>query len=128
MLIDEFRLYAARAGGPRCRKRSCQRHARERSICLPPTPVTLRRADEVGDAITARGGTGRQRILGDPNCRLGDAFYHCHGRDSGGDEPDRPPSGAGGAPGQPQPRCYRHRRRPTRHGELGLAWARALTA
>lgn len=65
MLIDEFRvLYAARSLRPRRRARS--RRARRRQwaremidLLTAAITVTLRRADEMGDAITARGGIGR---------------------------------------------------------------------
>jgi energy-coupling factor transport system permease protein len=65
MLVDEFRvLYAARRLRPREVPRS--RRARRRRWALElidliatATTVTLRRADEMGDAITARGGTGQ---------------------------------------------------------------------
>jgi len=65
MLIDEFRvLYAARRLRPRPRPRSRrerrQRWAREAIDLLAAAfTVTLRRADEMGDAITARGGVGQ---------------------------------------------------------------------
>lgn len=65
MLIDEFRvLYAARRLRPRARPRS-RRHrrrlwAREAiDLITAAITVTLRRADEMGDAITARGGSGQ---------------------------------------------------------------------
>jgi energy-coupling factor transport system permease protein len=65
MLIDEFRvLYAARRLRPRQVPRS--RMARRKRWALElidliatAITVTLRRADEMGDAITARGGTGQ---------------------------------------------------------------------
>lgn len=65
MLIDEFRvLYAARRLRPR--QVPASRRARRRRWALElidlvatATTVTLRRADEMGDAITARGGTGQ---------------------------------------------------------------------
>jgi energy-coupling factor transport system permease protein len=65
MLIEEFRvLYAARRLRPREIPRS--RKARRRRWALElidllatAITVTLRRADEMGDAITARGGTGQ---------------------------------------------------------------------
>lgn len=65
MLIDEFRvLYAARRLRPKQIPRS--RKARRRRWALElidlmatAITVTLRRADEMGDAITARGGTGQ---------------------------------------------------------------------
>ncbi|OBJ55690.1 energy-coupling factor transporter transmembrane protein EcfT [Mycobacterium sp. 1423905.2] len=65
MLIDEFQvLYAARRLRPkhipRSRKARRQRHARELiDLLAAAMTVTLRRADEMGDAITARGGTGQ---------------------------------------------------------------------
>jgi energy-coupling factor transport system permease protein len=65
MLIDEFRtLYAARRLRPRQKLRT-RRERRRRwlleVIDLLATAVTvaLRRADEMGDAITARGGAGQ---------------------------------------------------------------------
>jgi energy-coupling factor transporter ATP-binding protein EcfA2 len=65
MLIDEFRvLYAARRLRPRQIPRT--RRARLRGLMsevidlvVAVITVTLRRADEMGDAITARGGTGQ---------------------------------------------------------------------
>jgi energy-coupling factor transport system permease protein len=65
MLIDEFRvLYASRRLRPRQIPRT--RRARRRRWALElidlmatAITVTLRRADEMGDAITARGGTGQ---------------------------------------------------------------------
>ncbi len=65
MLIDEFQvLYAARRLRPkripRSRKARRRRHAVELIDLLSAAiTVTLRRADEMGDAITARGGTGQ---------------------------------------------------------------------
>ncbi|MGO9927876.1 MAG: CbiQ family ECF transporter T component [Mycobacterium sp.] len=65
MLIDEFQvLYAARRLRPkripRSRKARRRRHALELIDLLSAAiTVTLRRADEMGDAITARGGTGQ---------------------------------------------------------------------
>ena len=65
MLIDEFQvLYAARRLRPkripRGRKARRQRHARELiDLLAAALTVTLRRADEMGDAITARGGIGQ---------------------------------------------------------------------
>ena len=65
MLIDEFRvLYAAR----RLRPRQTPRTRRARvgrlaadliDLIVAVITVTLRRGDEMGDAITARGGTGQ---------------------------------------------------------------------
>jgi energy-coupling factor transporter transmembrane protein EcfT len=63
MLVDEFRvLYAAR----RLRPKGSARPPRIRGLIADVTDlavamvtVTLRRADEMGDAITARGGTGQ---------------------------------------------------------------------
>jgi energy-coupling factor transporter transmembrane protein EcfT len=65
MLIDEFRvLYAARrlrlqsiprTRGPRLR----QLVTDAVDLIVAVTTVTLRRPDEMGDAITARGGTGQ---------------------------------------------------------------------
>lgn len=65
MLVEEFRvLYAARRLRPRPQPRT--RRARRRRWALEvidlitaALTVTLRRADEMGDAITARGGTGQ---------------------------------------------------------------------
>jgi energy-coupling factor transport system permease protein len=65
MLIDEFQvLYAARRLRPkripRSRKARRWRHALELiDLLTAAITVTLRRADEMGDAITARGGTGQ---------------------------------------------------------------------
>lgn len=65
MLIDEFQvLYAARRlrpkPVPRNRKEKRQQRRLEVIDLLAATiTVTLRRADEMGDAITARGGTGQ---------------------------------------------------------------------
>ena len=65
MLIDEFQvLYAARRLRPkripRSRKARRARHALELiDLLAAAITVTLRRADEMGDAITARGGTGQ---------------------------------------------------------------------
>ncbi|HXO46237.1 MAG TPA: energy-coupling factor transporter transmembrane protein EcfT, partial [Mycobacterium sp.] len=68
MLIDEFRvLYAARRLRP---KRVDTRRGRRRRWALEVVDlittaltVTLRRADEMGDAITARGGIGQISAL-----------------------------------------------------------------
>ncbi|HEY2504028.1 MAG TPA: ATP-binding cassette domain-containing protein [Mycobacterium sp.] len=65
MLIDEFRvLHAARRLRPKQTPRT--RRARLRRLAVDAidlivavVTVTLRRADEMGDAITARGGTGQ---------------------------------------------------------------------
>lgn len=65
MLIDEFQvLYAARRLRPkripRSRKARRRRHAVQLiDLLSAAVTVTLRRADEMGDAITARGGTGQ---------------------------------------------------------------------
>lgn len=65
MLIDEFRvLYAARRLRPKqlppTRRARPKRHALELiDLLATAITVTLRRADEMGDAITARGGTGQ---------------------------------------------------------------------
>ncbi|WP_343571923.1 energy-coupling factor transporter transmembrane protein EcfT [Mycobacterium sp.] len=65
MLIDEFRLlYAARRLRPRrvadTRRARRRRAAREAvDLIAAALTVTLRRADEMGDAITARGGIGQ---------------------------------------------------------------------
>jgi energy-coupling factor transport system permease protein len=65
MLIDEFRvLYAARRLRPKQIPRSRRARRRRRALELidltsTAIAVTLRRADEMGDAITARGGAGQ---------------------------------------------------------------------
>jgi energy-coupling factor transport system permease protein len=65
MLIDEFRvLYAARRLRPKqlpSSRRARRKHHALELIDLLATAIaaTLRRADEMGDAITARGGTGQ---------------------------------------------------------------------
>jgi energy-coupling factor transport system permease protein len=65
MLIDEFRvLHAARQLRPKraadTRRARVRRHAREAvDLLTAALTVTLRRADEMGDAITARGGIGQ---------------------------------------------------------------------
>jgi energy-coupling factor transport system permease protein len=65
MLIDEFRvLYAARRLRPKqlpSTRRARRKHHALELIDLLATAITttLRRADEMGDAITARGGTGQ---------------------------------------------------------------------
>lgn len=65
MLVDEFRvLFAARRLRPKpvalTRRARRRRHARELiDLIAAAITVTLRRADEMGDAITARGGTGQ---------------------------------------------------------------------
>lgn len=65
MLIDEFRvLYAARRLRPRQIPRTRRARRRRRALELmdllaTAITVTLRRADEMGDAITARGGAGQ---------------------------------------------------------------------
>jgi energy-coupling factor transport system permease protein len=65
MLIDEFRvLYAARRLRPKQlppTRRARRKHHALELIDLLATAITatLRRADEMGDAITARGGTGQ---------------------------------------------------------------------
>jgi energy-coupling factor transport system permease protein len=65
MLIDEFRvLYAARSLRPKqvalTRRARRKRRALELiDLIAAAITVTLRRADEMGDAITARGGTGQ---------------------------------------------------------------------
>ena len=69
MLIDEFRvLYAARRLRPK--RVADTRRARRRRWALEVVDllttaltVTLRRADEMGDAITARGGIGQISAL-----------------------------------------------------------------
>ncbi|KAA0120460.1 CbiQ family ECF transporter T component [Mycolicibacterium sp. P9-22] len=65
MLIDEFRvLYAARRLRPRLRAQT-RRERRKQSVSevidllAAAVTVALRRADEMGDAITARGGSGQ---------------------------------------------------------------------
>jgi energy-coupling factor transport system permease protein len=65
MLIDEFRvLYAARRLRPKPVVRTRQARRKRRALELidliaTAITVTLRRADEMGDAITARGGIGQ---------------------------------------------------------------------
>lgn len=65
MLVDEFRvLYAARRLRPKpvalTRRSRRKRRALEMiDLIAAAITVTLRRADEMGDAITARGGTGQ---------------------------------------------------------------------
>ena len=64
MLIDEFRvLYAARRLRPKQPRTWRARLRRPASdvidVVVAVITVTLRRADEMGDAITARGGTGQ---------------------------------------------------------------------
>ncbi|MGH3558196.1 MAG: CbiQ family ECF transporter T component, partial [Mycobacterium sp.] len=65
MLVDEFRvLYAARRLRPKpvpwTRRGRRKRRALELiDLLATAITVTLRRADEMGDAITARGGTGQ---------------------------------------------------------------------
>lgn len=65
MLIDEFRvLYAARRLRPRLRAQT-RRERRKQwiseviDLLAAAVTVALRRADEMGDAITARGGSGQ---------------------------------------------------------------------
>jgi energy-coupling factor transport system permease protein len=71
MLIEEFRvLYAARRLRPKrvadSRRARRRRMAREGvDLITAALTVTLRRADEMGDAITARGGIGQ--ISADPS-------------------------------------------------------------
>ncbi|AKS33498.1 hypothetical protein AFA91_18100 [Mycolicibacterium goodii] len=65
MLIDEFRtLYAARRLRPRDRPDSFRERRRQRvsgvvDLISAAVTVALRRGDEMGDAITARGGAGQ---------------------------------------------------------------------
>ena len=65
MLIDEFQvLYAARRLRPKQIPKSRKARRRRQALELidllaAAITVTLRRADEMGDAITARGGTGQ---------------------------------------------------------------------
>ena len=65
MLIDEFRvLYAARQLRPKQVAATSRARRKRRALELidliaAAITVTLRRADEMGDAITARGGTGQ---------------------------------------------------------------------
>ena len=69
MLIDEFRvLFAARKLRPRDRATTAaeRRHRMSREIVdllAAAVTVALRRADEMGDAITARGGAGQISAL-----------------------------------------------------------------
>ncbi|MGV9798059.1 CbiQ family ECF transporter T component [Mycobacterium sp. NPDC003449] len=65
MLIDEFRtLYAARRLRPKERAETFRARRRQRvsdivDLLAAAVTVALRRADEMGDAITARGGAGQ---------------------------------------------------------------------
>jgi energy-coupling factor transport system ATP-binding protein len=65
MLIDEFRvLYAARRLRPKTKPPSRMARLRQLAadvidLIVAVITVTLRRADEMGDAITARGGAGQ---------------------------------------------------------------------
>ncbi len=65
MLIDEYRvLFAARRLRPRAqpetrRERSRQRRVEIVDLLAAAVTVALRRGDEMGDAITARGGVGQ---------------------------------------------------------------------
>ena len=65
MLIDEYRvLFAARRLRPKVRpetrrERSRQRRAEIVDLLAAAITVALRRGDEMGDAITARGGVGQ---------------------------------------------------------------------
>lgn len=65
MLIDEFQvLYAARRLRPKQIPQSRQARRRQQvremiDLLAAAITVTMRRADEMGDAITARGGTGQ---------------------------------------------------------------------
>lgn len=65
MLIDEFQvLYAARRLRPKPEAHSRKERRQQRrleviDLLAAAFTVTLRRADEMGDAITARGGTGQ---------------------------------------------------------------------
>ncbi|WP_018599332.1 CbiQ family ECF transporter T component [Mycobacterium sp. 155] len=69
MLIDEFRtLYAARRLRPKERAESFGARRRQRvgdliDLLAASVTVALRRADEMGDAITARGGAGQISAL-----------------------------------------------------------------
>jgi energy-coupling factor transport system permease protein len=67
MLIDEFRiLFAARRLRPREDARHARRHrwsAELVDLLAAAITVALRRADEMGDAITARGGAGQISTL-----------------------------------------------------------------
>ncbi len=69
MLIDEFRvLFAARRIRPRVIAATWQERYRRWSVELVDLmatgmTVSLRRADEMGDAITARGGSGQISAL-----------------------------------------------------------------
>nr|WP_026356541.1 energy-coupling factor transporter transmembrane protein EcfT [Mycobacterium sp. 141] len=69
MLIDEFRtLYAARRLRPKERAESFRARRRQRvgdviDLLAASVTVALRRADEMGDAITARGGAGQISAL-----------------------------------------------------------------
>lgn len=65
MLIDEYRvLFAARRLRPRVRAATRRARRRQRAaeivdLLAASVTVALRRGDEMGDAITARGGTGQ---------------------------------------------------------------------
>jgi energy-coupling factor transport system ATP-binding protein len=65
MLIDEFRvLFAAHRLRPKTKPSDRRVHVRQLAtdvidLIVAVITVTLRRADEMGDAITARGGTGQ---------------------------------------------------------------------
>jgi energy-coupling factor transport system permease protein len=65
MLIDEYRvLFAARRLRPRARAETRRTRRRQRGaeivdLLAASVTVALRRGDEMGDAITARGGTGQ---------------------------------------------------------------------
>lgn len=77
MLVDEFRvLYAARRLRPKQIAPTRRARRRRRALELidllaAAITVTLRRADEMGDAITARGGTG-QIAAAPPRPKLAD--------------------------------------------------------
>ena len=79
MLIDEYRvLFAARRLRPKVRPetrraRSRQRRAEIVDLLAAAVTVALRRGDEMGDAITARGGVG-QIVASPARPRLADAL------------------------------------------------------
>ena len=87
MLIEEFRvLYAARRLRPKQSAHTRRARRRRRALELvdlltAALTVTLRRADEMGDAITARGGIGQiSAVPSRPKRgRLAGARDHCRG-------------------------------------------------
>ncbi len=59
MLIDEFQVLTPRHAAERMRRTAPAACAQLIDLLAAAITVTLRRADEMGDAITARGGTGQ---------------------------------------------------------------------